>query len=430
MNRPAIIAALLLQLVARGSVQGAEVPADTTAPRTLNDYLALASRVNPSLKSAAARARAAHERVGVARGYPDPVLLYGYYFDADDSGHQLSMKGRSEFTLMQEIPFFGKRGLHGDVATSDARVVSLAADAMALDLEYEVKMAFFELVRTNQVDSLLQEERALVERMREVSFQRYSSGTAEQYEVLKLDVTIAQIDDQAAMNEHDRDIVSARLNELIGRDAASPLPAPQWSAPETRGVEAAAVVDSAIVRRPEIAAAQAEIDAAEFSRRAAHKEYFPNFMLGLNWEFGGQKDAFGQQMGDSWEVMAGMTLPVWFGKTRAAAREAQARRESAEHGLDAARLHVSRDVEASTHGVRAARERVARFEREILPRAEQSFRSAESGYRAGRTDFLDYLDSERMWLAMRKEYCGAIAELGVGMAALERALGLSGVMEE
>jgi outer membrane protein TolC len=183
------------------------------------------------------------------------------------------------------------------------------------------------------------------------------------------------------------------------------------------------MVDSALARRPEVASARAEVEAAEFSRRLARKEYFPDFVLGLQWEFGGKEDALGEQMGDSWEVMAGMSLPIWLGKRRAMSREAQAQRESAEHNLDAVHLRVSRDVEASMHGVRSSRERVARFEREILPRAEQAFRSAEAGYRAGRADLLDYLDSERMWLSMRKEYYGVVAELGSQTAALERALG-------
>jgi outer membrane protein TolC len=383
----------------------------------------MARDANPALKSAQAGAAAAHERIGVARGYPDPAILYGYYFDADESGHVPSMKGRSELTLMQEIPFFGKRGLRGDIASREAAVAASAGDAVRLELEYRVKIDFFELARTHEVARVLEQERALVEQMRDVSFSRYSSGTAEQYEVLKLDMTVAQIDDEIAMIDHDREMVSARLNELIGRDAASPLPDPVWHIPDVREVEPAAMVDSAIAWRPEIASAQAEVDAAESSRHLARREYFPDIVLGLQWEFGGKEDAFGEQMADSWEVMAGMNLPIWLGKRRAMSREAQARSESAAHNLDAMHLRVSRDVEESRHGVRSARERFARFEREILPRAEQAYRSTEAGYRAGRADLLDYLDSERTWLAMRKEYYGVVADLGTQMAALERALG-------
>jgi len=128
--------------------------------------------------------------------------------------------------------------------------------------------------------------------------------------------------------------------------------------------------------------------------------------------------------------MAGMSLPIWLGKRRAQPREAEARATSAQHGLEAVHLRVARDVEESRHGLMSAWERLERFDREILPRAEQAFRSTEAGYRAGRADLLDYLDSERMWLAMRKEYYGVAAELGAQTAALERALGRTGVTSE
>jgi outer membrane protein TolC len=72
--------------------------------------------------------------------------------------------------------------------------------------------------------------------------------------------------------------------------------------------------------------------------------------------------------------------------------------------------------------VRSARDRLARFEERILPRAQQAFQSSEAGYRAGRVEFIDYIDSQRMLLAVRREYFGAIAELGMEVAALERAI--------
>jgi outer membrane protein TolC len=418
MYRRAILAALLNLFVLAAPILGAEAPADSAGPRTLAEYLSLARAMNPALRSATADARAARERVGVARGFPDPMVLYGYYFDADPG-----MEGRSELMLTQPIPFFGKRGLRGDVATHEADATTRMRDAAALDLEYEVKVAYFEFARTHHVAAVLDEERDLVARMRDISFSRYSSGTAEQHEVLKLDATVAQIDDEITMNDHDQDVASRRLCVLIGRDPAAPLPPPTGEVPTLGEIDDDAAVDSALARRPEMAAARAQIDAAESSRRLASREYFPDFVLGLDWEFGGGEDAHGAEMGDSWEAMAGITLPIWIGHRRAAAREAQARRESAEHHFDAVHLAIAGDVLVSVHGVRAAHERVARFEREILPRAEQAFRSAEASYRAGRADFLDYLDSERMWLTMRREYYGVIAELGVQTAALQRALG-------
>lgn len=367
------------------------------------------------MESAVARARADRERVSVAKGFPDPSLLYGYYIAAPEFEHAESMEGRSELILMQPVPFFGKRGLRGDVARLTADTAERNAQAMRLDLDYEVKRSFYEFVRVVEVESVLVHERDLLRRMKEVTLTREAAGTAPQQDVLKLDLAIAEIEDELTMVTHDEDRTRARLNELMGRDAHAPLPPPHWRIPDASRADAVGLVDSAMAHRPELSAATSELAAAEAARRLAKREYFPNFVLGAKWEFGADMD-------DAWELMAGIDLPIWLGKRRAMVREAESIMESARLRVRADSLRVDREVEDAVHGVLAARERLERFESRILPRAEQTFQSSEAGYRAGRVEFLDYLDSQRMWLALRREYFGVIAQLGAETAALERAV--------
>jgi outer membrane protein TolC len=388
--------------------------AGSDAPATLEAYLALARANNPAVASASASARAARERVGVAKGFPDPSLLYGYWIE---SPPEEMMKGRSELLLMQPIPFPGKRGLRGDVAKREATVADNESRQATLDLDYEVKVAFYDYVRTVEVETVLVRERQLLRSMRDVTRVREAAGTAPQQDVLKLDLAIAEIEDQMTMVEHEADRTRAHLNHLMGRHVHEPLPSPSWTIPDAAAAETSALADSALSRRPEVAAAMSRVEAAELSRKLAKREYLPDLMLGVKWEFGGDEG-----MDDGWMVMAGIDLPIWLGKRRAMVREAEAMGEAARYRLRDDSLRVHREVEDAIHGVRAARERLTRFEQRILPRAEQSFQSSEAAYRVGNVEFIDYLDSQRMLLAVRREYFGVIAELGMEVAALERAV--------
>jgi outer membrane protein TolC len=327
------------------------------------------------------------------------------------------MKGRSELLLMQPIPFPGKRGLRGDVAKREATVADNESRQATLDLDYEVKVAFYDYVRTVEVETVLVRERQLLRSMRDVTRVREAAGTAPQQDVLKLDLAIAEIEDQMTMVEHEADRTRAHLNHLMGRHVHEPLPSPSWTIPDAAAAETSALADSALSRRPEVAAAMSRVEAAELSRKLAKREYLPDLMLGVKWEFGGDEG-----MDDGWMVMAGIDLPIWLGKRRAMVREAEAMGEAARYRLRDDSLRVHREVEDAIHGVRAARERLTRFEQRILPRAEQSFQSSEAAYRVGNVEFIDYLDSQRMLLAVRREYFGVIAELGMEVAALERAV--------
>lgn len=382
----------------------------SSSPVTIADYLDLARANNPAIGSSSARARAAHERIGVARGFPDPTLAYGYYVAPD------VMKGRQEIILQQEFPFFGKRGLRGEVAAREAAMTSRMTEAMGLDVALEVQMAFYRLVGLTETARVLEREADLLRRMRDVAQVRYASGAAEQQELLKVDLSLSRLADETALNRREIAATRARLNELIGREATAPLPDPEWTMPDASVIDRVAVLDSALMHRPEIAGAKEQLAMSNASRRLAKRDYIPDFMLGVDYEFAGRDDGW-------WELMAGINLPIWLGKRRAMVREAEAMQTSAEYRLKEETLKTLREVEEAAQRARVARERLERFQTSILPQAEAVFASSEAGYRTGRVDFLDYLDSERMLLEMRKEYAMVIADFGMQVAALERAVG-------
>jgi outer membrane protein TolC len=415
-------------LFAANSMAAEAVP-DSVSPKTLDDYLQLARSANAGLQAASYRALAARERAGVEGSMPDPTFIYGNYVAADDGpAHDPPMKGRQELILMQEIPFFGKRGLRSDVASLDADAIQHEARTAMLEVEMEVKRAFYSYVNHAELARVIHEEAAVLERMREVVQVRYGSGLAEQQDVLKIELVRAQLDNELAWHHRELGMERARLNELIGRGATSPLPDPVWSVPAFDVARAEALADSAVARRPEVAAAARSVESAEASRRLAKREFIPDFMLGAKYEFGGGSHELGEEMGDWWEVMAGVNLPLWFGKRNAMEREATALRTSAEYRVRAETLRTEREVEEATLHVQAAQERVGNFETHILPRARQTLESSEAGYRAGRVEFLDYLDSQRTLLALRKEYYEMVMDLGMQIAMLERALGVTSVM--
>lgn len=410
-----LVAALLVPLVgvsiSVAAAFGASEPADSTAPKTLGDYLRLARATNAGVRAAGYRAEGARERVGVASALPDPTLTYGYYVAPDQ------MQGRQELILSQEFPFFGKRGLRRDVSASDARIEAHNARATALDVDYDVKRAFYQYVGLTETARVLKNEADLLRRMRDVAQVRYASGTSEQQEVLKIELSLSRLADETTINERDIAATQAFLNELIGRTADSPLGDPVWTVPDVSSIDALAIPDSARARRPDVAAAREQIERADASRRLAKKEYIPDFMLGVDYEFGAGEDGW-------WELMAGINLPIWLGKRASMVREAEAMQKSAHYELTGATLRSDREVREAAERARAARERFNRFRASIIPQAEAAFASSEAGYRSGRVQFLDYLDSERSLLETRREYATVIADLGMEMAGLERAVGI------
>jgi len=82
------------------------------------------------------------------------------------------------------------------------------------------------------------------------------------------------------------------------------------------------------------------------------------------------------------------------------------------------------------HEVKTDEEQINLYRYSLLPQAEQAFKASEVGYLAGKVDFLNLLDSERMILMIKTGYHKSIADFGKSLAQLERVVGIDLIMEE
>ena len=103
-------------------------------------------------------------------------------------------------------------------------------------------------------------------------------------------------------------------------------------------------------------------------------------------------------------------------------RQAQKRKGRRDHG-DSLGAAVDRAVGELLERLRLTGEQVQLFERVLLIQAEQSLRSAESGYAAGNLNSLDLLDAERVLLDVRTGIERARADHAIALARLEGAVG-------
>lgn len=115
---------LILLLAAALPAQSAEPPPGAS----VESLLAAARDGSPDLRMARLEAEAARERILPAGALPDPVLrieLENITRNGSQSATLLpSQVGDTKYTLMQPIPFWGKRDLRREVAAAEAEQAS------------------------------------------------------------------------------------------------------------------------------------------------------------------------------------------------------------------------------------------------------------------------------------------------------------------
>jgi cobalt-zinc-cadmium efflux system outer membrane protein len=127
-----------------------------------------------------------------------------------------------------------------------------------------------------------------------------------------------------------------------------------------------------------------------------------------------------------WRTMVGaaITLPLWFGKTGAGVRAANADLRRAQQERLAVSDSIRAQVEIARARVRESSHELDIIETRVVPATERALASVRAGYESNRSDFLALLTAERDLARARLDRYESIAMVHMALADLERAIGI------
>lgn len=385
-------------------------------PVTLQQLVDKAMAANPQLRVGRGKWEAARERPAQAGALANPTFTYKG-MDGTSIGNFPNTEEK-RFEVQQAFPWFGKSTLRERVAAQDARVMEQDYGALVRDTVREVKETYYELRAVRQVMAITRKEAAVLQQLESVVRTVYASGKAPQVDVLKAQAEQTMLSQRILELETRDNALQSKLNVLMDCDPGAPLVLAEPQNTFTDGPESTLeqLLDLAARQRAEIGRAQAELEKARAARRLMTREYFPDYSLGL--EYRSFRDSPDMAM-----FMIGVELPVWQGKYRAGAREAEKTMTANEAALEAVHNQVRQEVQQAQVNVVKARQSLRLYQQALIPQAIARFNASEAGYRTGQVGFLDLLESERFLLDARSMTAMAEGNVGVQLARLEQAVG-------
>lgn len=387
----------------------------------LDDLIQIALEQNPKVKAAENLWLAAIEVVPQAKAMPDPMLIYGHFFQSIETrlGPQ-----RNKLSLSQKFPFFGKLSLKGKIAAEQAAVLEEQYNLVRHDVVVSVKEAFYALSWFEEAIEISQSEQEILKRLARVARKKYETGTASQQDALKAQLEISKISDRVLALEQGRRSASIKLATLINQpsdyefgEMAFPMPAPLH-------FDLATLFAWAELERPELKKANQQIEKNELQLELTKKNYWPDFNIMVDYiDIGGGTTTMPEDGRNAWMAAVGINIPLWRGKLNASKAQATIR-------LDASR-DIIQDIQNDTqariselfHEIKMYEEQSSLYQLSLIPQAEQAFKAAEIGYMAGKADFLNILDAERMLLQLKTAYVKLQSDRSKSLARLERVVG-------
>lgn len=384
--------------------------------------LALAKASNPDYASMRYEAQAALERVTPAGALMDPKFRTEW-MDITRMGEQNptllpANVGSTRYTLMQDIPWFGKRDLKKGIAEQEARASEGKVQGTWAELAARIKTLQAQRYYLRGNTKLTQEILDLMARLEQVAQSRYAGGLAMQQDVIRSQVEQTNMRSELVMLESESRQVDARLNALLARPALAPLAAPDSLQP----LPALSQLDSAVLeprvrsRNPQLFVEEARIHSAEKSRDLTYKNRYPDFTLAIAPTQNGRDFK-------EWGLMLEVNIPLQQSSRRAMEREAEAMLAAARSRKEAAANQVLAELAQNLAAIEAARRTELLASGSLLPQAELSFSSALASYENGKLDFATLLDAQRQIRQAKQSQIKAQFEAQMRLAEIEKLLG-------
>ena len=390
---------------------------------SVESLLDVARRDNPDYAVTRFEADAAAERVYPAGALPDPTLrteLQNVTNYGSDAGPNVlpGRVGSTKYTLIQPLPFWGKRDLKREAAEADANQARGRSEASWADLSARIKTAYAQFYQAVRSEALTREIAALLKGLESITRARYANGLIPQQDAIRVQLEQTGLQGDLVMWETERHHMQSRLNAMLRRPAHAPLAEPQRlrPLPPPARLDYTTLEERLRARNPLLFAEAARVSAAEKSRELAYRNRYPDFSVGVSPIQSGSRV-------NEWELMVEMNIPLQQESRRSQEREAQAMLSAAQSRQDATQNQLLADLAENLAALDSA-QRVEKLVRgSLLPQAQMTFEAALAAYENGKVDFATLLDAQRQIRKAQLDELKAQTDAQVRLADIERLLG-------
>jgi len=395
-----------------------------------------ATRANANLAVAAARVKQARALAGITEA--DRMIQVGAGLGAQRSRASGVSTGQADnaqvapanfyqarLTASYEVDLFGRVANNVSASRADVAASEATYKSVLLSLQADVAQTYFRLRETDAELATLNRTVDLRTQSVKVNQSRYDNGDIGEFDLARAKTELATVKAEAIGLQRQRVQNEHALAVLLGKPAAmftadvSPLVDSKLLPTIPAGVPS-----RLLERRPDITAAQRAMVASNARIGVARSAMFPalNLTGGLGTESGSGGNLFNWSA-RSWVLGALLSMPIIDGgrnKANIARSEAVLEESVASYRQNV--LVAFAEVEDNLAGLRIIAGQTEQIDAAVVS-ARRSADLAQKLYQAGRSSYLDLLDSQRNLAAVERNAVQLRGNQAVTTVALIRSLG-------
>ncbi len=390
----------------------------------LDSYLQDAANHNPELKSRFSEYMASLEKIPQVGTLPDPTVAFGYFIMPVETrvGPQ-----RARISASQMFPWFGTLGARKDVVAEVAKSKYEAFQEAKSKLFFTIKSAWYTIYFTEKAIDITLHNIRLLQTFRKLSLIKVRSGLASSVDVLRVDMEIADLENQLLLLKDNLNNQQVAFNNLLNVEEQREVTVPDTLSEAGFNMSFGMILDS--IKRGNHQLLQLEFMEASYmeQERAARKMGAPGFKVGIDYIVVGKSSNPTLSSSESGRdailfPTVGITLPLYRKKYNAMVREAVLMQEATEY-KKVNQVNVLETTFAKTKKEFNDAERRIPFYQGQQELAVKTMNILETEYATSGKNFEEILRVERQLLKYRLQLEKARADKQAAIAFINYLMG-------
>lgn len=387
---------------------------------TPETVLKIADSKNPEISAALARADAEDSMILSASWLDRPKI--GLMREQNLNNMQVMMGPMSSWSISQEIKFPAKYFASRSAQSSKADAALEQAQDKRLEIRQKVLTAYYNWYGSLRIQALLAAQKETLREIARAAEARRATGAVPQQDEMKAHVEQTKMENEILLQSQEIADSEAMLRALLNLNPEQDLSLPkeELKAPKLSGASSEdALLKKISSSSRSVKAGEALYEAAKSERTLSWLGFTPDFMLSY-------RRAYENAPPNAYAISIEASIPLWFFvKEIPEVQAARAKAIEAERNFE----KTKRDTEADVHSLKIKVNSYSKlleiYETSLIPQSISTLNSSRSAYSAGRSTFVELLDSERSLYSNRIAYYQALTKFVESLTRLERALGSS-----
>lgn len=370
---------------------------------SLHDCIARANEHNPQVRAAMSEVES--KRLMQSTAYEMDLTQLSLSQDPTAGGSP-----DNSITLSQSFDFPTVYAARSRYLRSQTAAQRTSAQLEQLRVERDVASAYYNLVYRNKQYSILQSQDSVYVRFLSIATARKNAGATSQLELMNAQ---RQLDDSRLRLQQARADCSEAMSQLqllVATDTAiEPIDA------NLEPISCATDMQAHNFEQTTVAAnTEAQTEMSQRNLKLARQMFLPRINIGLRSQlvlkafnpYDIQRDAF--EKGNFMGFEVGVSVPLFWGSTRAKVRAARQDLETQQLYAQSARLQHSRDYQAATTRLQQARLALDYYQQQGTTQAQEMARLSQAAYEAGEINYVEYIQNQSAAISLMLNHAEAV----------------------